>query len=145
VLLQMIHLILLTYPGVRFGTAELYAVVDRFAEVEDCIAVGQKLAGGKDEQVLLFLKLRKGRLDMNLRGTICAAIREALSARHVPAHVVQVDDIPYTVNGKKMENLVRNLVNGKPVTTSGTAENPKCLQQYRQFRTPAVAERESKL
>lgn len=45
----MVRIILLTSPGVRFGTAELCAVIDRFAEVEDCIAVGQKLPSDNDE------------------------------------------------------------------------------------------------
>lgn len=36
--------------GVRFGSAELYAVVEEMEEVDDCIAVGQKLPDG-DERV----------------------------------------------------------------------------------------------
>lgn len=38
--------------GVRFGSAELYDVVEELKDlVEDCIAVGQKIEDGSDERV----------------------------------------------------------------------------------------------
>lgn len=121
--------------GVRFGTAELYAVLDSFCEVQDCIGVGQKLLHSKDEQVLLFVKLQSptSPLDKILRSRIRTAIRTALSARHVPAHILQVADIPYTINGKKMENLVRSIVEGKDVGARRMISNPECLKEYERF------------
>ncbi|MAD87801.1 MAG: hypothetical protein CL912_32985 [Deltaproteobacteria bacterium] len=79
--------------------------------------------------MLLSLKLRTGSLDTRLRSRLAAAIREGLSAWHVPTHMLQVDDTPYMVNGKKMDILVRYLVNGKAVTVGGAAANPECLDQ----------------
>ncbi|KAI8936119.1 hypothetical protein NX059_007618 [Plenodomus lindquistii] len=119
--------------GVRFGTAEIYAVLDKFSDsIEDYIAVGQQL--GADEQVLLFLKM-KPRIDLDdqLRHQIASAIRSGLSPRHVPAHIIQVTDIPYTMNGKRIENLVRDAVNGRPLKVGATAVNPECLAEYRQY------------
>lgn len=121
------------YLGIRFGTAELYAVLDHFLEVEDYIAVGQRRITDQDEQVLLFIKMRSGTLSTDLRQRICSAIRQALSPRHVPAEVLQVRDIPYTVNGKRIENLVRDIVCGRNPKASGTAANPECLKEYAQF------------
>lgn len=37
--------------GVRFGSAELYDVVEKIEEITDCIAVGQKIENGHDERV----------------------------------------------------------------------------------------------
>lgn len=68
------------------------------------------------------MKLRTGSLDTRLRSRLAAAIREGLSAWHVPTHMLQVDDTPYMVNGKKMDILVRYLVNGKAVTVGGVGK-----------------------
>jgi acetoacetyl-CoA synthetase len=108
-------------------------VLDRFSEIEDCIAVGQRRAADLDEQVLMFVKMKRGKLDDDLRQRICNAIRKSLSPRHVPAYVSQVQGIPYTVNGKKIENVVRDIVSGKTPKVSGTAVNPECLGEYVQY------------
>lgn len=119
--------------GVRFGTAELYNVLDNITEIQDCLAVGQTIAGSGDEQVLLFVKLHNGDIGHTLRLSVQKSIAKALSPRHVPAHIVQVADIPYTGNGKKMENLIKNVINGRAIKSSGTAVNPECIKEYYQF------------
>lgn len=81
----------------------------------------------------MFLKLRDGTLDKDLRGRIRDAIKTRLSARHVPSHVLQVTDVPYTMNGKKIENIVRDIVNGRNIKDTGVISNPECLAQYGKF------------
>jgi acetoacetyl-CoA synthetase len=95
--------------GVRFGSAELYDVIehcfsfkgghdatrtqqqadsDPHAIVVDCLAVGQSIAGGTDERVILFLQLAEGTaLTPELEARIKTEIRGRRSARHVPARV----------------------------------------------------------
>lgn len=79
--------------GVRFGSAEIYNVVDRFDAVEDALCVGQKLKDQDDERVVLFLKL-KGALTDELIRSIKTTIRAELSPRHVPAFILPITDIP---------------------------------------------------
>ncbi|KAF5589471.1 acetoacetate ligase [Fusarium pseudocircinatum] len=103
--------------GVRFGTAELYGVLDKISEVDDCIAVGHRRHQDGEEQVLLFVKVRdKGALTELLLSKIRDAIRTMLSPRHVPAHIFPVEDIPYTMTGKKVENasVYRNIKSTAP-------------------------------
>lgn len=107
--------------------------MDTFPEVLDSIAVGQTQTDEANEQVLLFLKLRDRPLDRDLRVKIQHAIKTQLSARHVPSHILQVTDVPYTMNGKKMENIVRDIVNGRSVKDPSVISNPECLDEYRQF------------
>jgi len=135
------------YTGVRFGSAEIYGVVDKMTEIKDSLCVSQKLPPDlRDEQVLLFLIKEFGsRVDEHLKKRIRRAISSALSPRHVPAHVFQVEDIPYTVNGKKIESLVRDVVAGKPIGEARTAINPECLQEYRKFVLPVPKRLSSKL
>lgn len=85
--------------GVRFGSAEIYNIVGAFAaEVEDSLCVGQKLVGMEDERVVLFLKMKEGKtLDADLVKKVKSKIRNELSARHVPAFVLETKDIPVSI------------------------------------------------
>ncbi len=41
-----------------------------------------------------------------------------------------VVDVPYTVNGKKMEVIVTALINGDTVKQTTSVANPGCLSEY---------------
>ncbi|KAJ7497742.1 acetoacetyl-CoA synthetase [Mycena latifolia] len=122
--------------GVRFGSGEIYTVLEQFsAAINDSLCVGQRRPQDKDERVLLFLKMRPGfALDERLVTQIKSAIRSALSARHVPAFILEIEDIPYTVNGKRIEIAVKQIVSGSDLKPSGTVANPESLQLYYKFR-----------
>ncbi len=116
--------------GVRIGTAEIYRVVENFPEVLEAVCVGQEWEG--DQRIVLFVKLREGRvLDEELRARIRRAIREECSPRHVPAKVIQVPDIPRTMNAKVSEIAVREVVHGRPVRNLGALANPEALDHFR--------------
>lgn len=70
--------------------------MEQFSEkVNDSLCVGQRRPQDENERVLLFLKMRPGhKLDPELVLNIKTAIRKGLSARHVPAFVFEVIDIP---------------------------------------------------
>ncbi|TPX15237.1 uncharacterized protein E0L32_004514 [Thyridium curvatum] len=131
--------------GVRFGAAELYGIVDQFSEVQDCIAVGQRRKLDADEQVLLFLKVKTPPLSDGLRDRIRTTIRKQLSSRHVPAHILEVQDIPYTMNGKRIENLVKDVVCGRTAKVGGTAANPESLEEYEKFVDLPLVQSSAKL
>ncbi|HSR12915.1 MAG TPA: acetoacetate--CoA ligase, partial [Thermodesulfobacteriota bacterium] len=115
--------------GVRIGTAEVYNVVDRMGEVADSLVIGQNYRG--DQRVLLFLQLRPGhQLTDELKNKIRKALRDQASPRHVPAVIMNVPDIPYTLNMKKVESAVTNIVNGRPVSNRDALKNPECLEYY---------------
>ncbi|KAH8101086.1 acetoacetate-CoA ligase [Cristinia sonorae] len=122
--------------GVRMGTSEIYSVMEKFSNVvEDSVCVGQRRPQDQDERILLFLKMKPGvPLDNALVLEIKEAIRVARSSRHVPQFVFQVEDIPYTVNGKKIEIAVKQIVSGSTIKPSGTVINPKALELYYKYR-----------
>ncbi|KAJ5296131.1 hypothetical protein PENANT_c021G01336 [Penicillium antarcticum] len=131
--------------GVRFGSAEIYRVIEAmFAnEVADSICVGQKRPTDTDERVVLFLLLKPGvAFSPDLVARIKAAIRSELSPRHVPSFIWETPEIPTTVNLKKVELPVKQIVSGKRVKPSGTLLNPGSLEFYYRF---AEEPRESKL
>ncbi|KAJ2781670.1 hypothetical protein H4R18_002723 [Coemansia javaensis] len=142
--------------GVRFGSAELYNIVDTYAEVADSLVVGQQQ--GASERVLLFLQMADGHeFSADTVRRISAQIRSQLSPRHVPALVLQATGgIPYTVNGKKVEVAVKRLVSDlyrvaqetgaeAAVRTvradekaTSTLANPESLEQF--YRMPELLE-----
>jgi len=115
--------------GVRIGPAEIYNVVERFAEIADSMVVGQDWKG--DQRIILFVKLApRFQLTMDLENKIKRALREEASPRHVPALIIQVPDIPYTFNMKKVESAVLNIIHGRPVTNRDALINPESLDFY---------------
>lgn len=83
--------------GVRFGSAEIYSVVERrFADqVQDSLCVGQRRPRDQDESVMLFLLMKPGcRFDRGLVNAVKEAIKKDLSKRHVPRYVFETKDIP---------------------------------------------------
>jgi len=65
--------------------------------------------------------------------TLKTRIREGASPRHVPKHIVEVPDIPYTRSGKKVELAVARLINGSNKADNRDAlGNPEALDRIRE-------------
>jgi len=115
--------------GVRIGTAEIYNVLDKFGEIADSLVIGQNWKG--DQRILLFVQLRPGMtLTNELTEKIRKSLREQASPRHIPAMIAAVPDIPYTLNMKKVESAVTNIVNHRPVLNRDALKNPESLDFY---------------
>jgi acetoacetyl-CoA synthetase len=115
--------------GVRIGTAEIYRQVELIPEVLDSLVVGQDWES--DVRIVLFVKLREGQqLTDELVKKIKATIRQNASPRHVPAKILPVEDIPYTISGKKVELAVRKVIHGQEVKNKDALANPHALDLY---------------
>jgi acetoacetyl-CoA synthetase len=115
--------------GVRIGTAEIYNIIDPFEEIADSLVIGQNYKG--DQRVLLFVRMAPGyELTDELQAKIKKTLRGRASPRHVPAVIMEVPDIPYTLNMKKVESAVTNIVNGRPVMNRDALGNPESLDHY---------------
>ena len=116
--------------GVRIGTAEIYSAVEALPQVAEALAVGQDWQD--DVRVVLFVRLQPGvQLDEPLRRRIRDTIRAQTTARHVPARIVAVPDIPRTLSGKLTELAVRSVIHGKPVKNIDALANPAALEHFR--------------
>jgi acetoacetyl-CoA synthetase len=119
--------------GVRIGTAEIYRAIEPLTEVIDSLAVGRDSRG--DVEVVLFVLLAEGlSLNDELRERIVDRIRTMTTPRHVPRRIIQVDDIPYTISGKKVEKAVRQVLAGQPTTNRDALMNPEALDAFERFR-----------
>ncbi len=134
--------------GIRMGTAEIYRAVEALPEVLDSLVVDLEYLG-RESYMPLFVVLRAGtslgaptqpeRLSGSapeLYARIRAAIRAALSARHVPDEIFQVPEIPRTLSGKKLELPIRRLLLGEPpekVLNRDAMGNPASLEWFINF------------
>jgi acetoacetyl-CoA synthetase len=115
--------------GVRIGTAEIYRIVEGLPSVLDSLVVGRRSEG--DVQVVLFVVLAPGTaLDGAMEQEIRAAIRAEATPRHVPAIIRQIDEVPVTINGKKVELAVAQVLHGEPVKNKDALANPAALEQF---------------
>jgi acetoacetyl-CoA synthetase len=116
--------------GVRIGTAEIYSAVESLPQIAEALAVGQDWHG--DVRVVLFVRLQGGAtLDETLKKEIRTTIRSNTTARHVPAKIIAVPDIPRTRSGKITELAVRNVIHGLPVKNVDALANPAALEHFR--------------
>jgi acetoacetyl-CoA synthetase len=115
--------------GVRIGTADIYRIMEQIDGIEDSLVVGQDWKD--DIRVVLFVKMSKGsELTDDLRTRINKILREEASPRHVPAKIIAVPDIPYTLNMKKVELAVRRIIHGQEVPNKDALRNPEALDHY---------------
>ncbi len=115
--------------GIRFGTTEIYRVVESIEFVSDSLVVGQKWKD--DIRMILFVVLKPGyTLNDDLKHQILNSLRVNLSPRHLPDKIIQIDEIPVTLNGKKVELTVSKILNRESVTNIDSLGNPKSLEQF---------------
>ncbi len=115
--------------GVRIGTADIYRIVEKVDEVVDSIVIGQ--SWNNDIRIVLFVKLQSGvSLSDEIKNKIVTSIRSGASPRHVPAKIIAVPEIPYTLNMKKVELAVKKTVHGQPVTNKDALANPDVLEYF---------------
>ncbi|MGI9365882.1 MAG: acetoacetate--CoA ligase [Rhizobiaceae bacterium] len=115
--------------GVRIGTAEIYNQVEQMPEVEEALCIGQQWES--DTRVVLFVRLAPG-IDLtdDLIAAIKLKIRTGASPRHVPAVVIEVQDIPRTKSGKITELAVRDIIHGRMVKNREALANPEALALF---------------
>jgi acetoacetyl-CoA synthetase len=120
--------------GVRIGTAEFYGVVESLPEIADSLVIHLEDASGGPGELLLFVALRDGAaLDDGLRGRIATELRRELSPRHVPDEILEVEIVPKTLSGKKLEVPVKRILQGAPPDTAASRDaltDPHALEPF---------------
>jgi acetoacetyl-CoA synthetase len=119
--------------GVRLGTAEIYAAVERLPEIADSLVIGVEQEGGGYWMPLFVALAGGGELTDELRDRIRQAIRSATSPRHLPDEIVQVPAIPRTLTGKKLEVPVKRILMGADPATAlrrSSVADPSSLDHF---------------
>jgi acetoacetyl-CoA synthetase len=119
--------------GVRMGSSEFYGAVEDLPEVADSLIVGINLSGG-GYFMPLFVVLKEGiGLDSQLKDKIRKKIRSTLSPRHLPDEIYAIPEVPRTLNAKKLEVPVKNILSGFPVEKAvnlDSMSNPEAIEFF---------------
>jgi acetoacetyl-CoA synthetase len=114
--------------GVRIGTGEIYRVVEQHPDVVESLVFGQE--HDNDVRIVLLVRLMNDKvLDDTLIADLKQRIRTTCTPRHVPALVVQVEDLPRTRSNKLVELALADAVNGRPVRNAEAIANPECIDR----------------
>lgn len=126
----------LNRKGIRIGTAEIYAVLDKISGIKDSLIVNLEREGG-DDFMPLYVVLDKDQSLEKLKVLIKSKLREQCSPRHVPDEIYVAPDIPYTLSGKKMEVPVKKALLGMDISKSmnkDACRNPKAMDFFLEFK-----------
>ncbi|AHY45901.1 acetoacetate-CoA ligase [Rubrobacter radiotolerans] len=119
--------------GVRMGTSEIYSAVESVPEVADSLVIDLHKPDGS-AFMPLFVVLREGaELDEGLERKIKAEIRDRCSPRHTPDRILAVEEVPRTLNGKKLEVPIKKILSGEPPEKAASRDslaNPEALDRY---------------
>ena len=119
--------------GIRIGTAEIYRNVEAIEGISDSLIVNLELPGGAFFMPL-FLTLDAGaELNDEMLDAIKQSLRTNCSPRHVPDKVYVIDEVPYTLTGKKQEIPVKKLLSGvapEKAFNVGASANPAAMQYF---------------
>ncbi|RAJ56163.1 acetoacetyl-CoA synthetase [Streptomyces sp. Amel2xB2] len=123
----------LNRAGVRMGSADIYEAVERLPEIRESLVIGVEQADG-GYWMPLFVHLAPGaQLDDALRDRIKRTIREGLSPRHVPDEIIEIEGVPHTLTGKRLEVPVKRLLQGAPLDKAvnpGSVDDVGLLRFY---------------
>ena len=75
----------------------------------------------------------KEKLTENTINQIKKELKEKCSPRHVPFKIIQVKDIPYTLNGKKVEVAIKKILDGESIENKESIANPEILNYFKKI------------
>ena len=122
--------------GIRIGTAEIYRAVNKVKAIKDSLIVNLELSGGRHYMPLFVLMNEGETLTDEIRSALRRTLREDYTPRHVPDDVIEVEDIPYTISGKKLEAPVKKILLGHPIEKAANPDamrNPGSLDFFVDF------------
>ena len=118
------------------GTSEIYSAVERVSSVKDSLVID--ISNEKGTPFMpLFVVLKEGTsLDQNLKKQLKQQVRDNCSPRHIPDDIYEIKDVPRTLNGKKLEVPIKNILMGKSLddaVSKDALSNPESLDFFIQF------------
>jgi acetoacetyl-CoA synthetase len=102
-------------------------------EITDSVVIGLPIEN--DVEIVLFVVLKNdGELSDELVKKIKNEIRSNLTPRHIPKTIHQISEVPVTLNGKKVELAVLNVLTGVEVKNKTSIANPNSLLQFEKIK-----------
>ncbi|GIY39598.1 acetoacetyl-CoA synthetase [Caerostris darwini] len=110
--------------GERFCAGDIYFGIDGMEELQDYICVGQT-RWDSDSRAVLFVKLKKDyKFTPELRAKIVETIKREVSFDYVPKLILDILDIPYNLNRKRLERVVKIILETNTIPEVQNIRNP---------------------
>lgn len=119
--------------GLRMGTADIYAAVEQLPEIADSMVIDLEDGAGDSQLIMFVVTTASEPIGEEIVSAISSSIRDRLSPRFIPDHVIAAPAIPRTLSGKKQELPIKRLFLGWPVEKvidPNLTENPQVLDWY---------------
>lgn len=119
--------------GLRMGTADIYAAVERLPEVAESLVIDLEDGAGGSKLLMFVVPDKSSILDQALEAEIANAIRTSLSPRFIPDIFVSAPAVPRTLSGKKQELPIKRLFQGwatSKVINADVLKNPDVIRWY---------------
>ncbi|RLI79362.1 acetoacetate--CoA ligase [Archaeoglobales archaeon] len=124
--------------GVRMGTIDFYKVVEELPEVQDSLVLDIK------GYLILFVALKPGlQLTGELKQKINTKLRKELGPYFIADYIIQVPDIPMTLNYKKVEVPLKRVLTGQSMEKAVKLEslqNPEAFKKAVEVAKPIIEE-----
>ena len=125
--------------GIRIGTSEIYRCLNKIEEIKDSLIVNIENGNGKDYMPLFVMLEDIKELNKDLIQKINHNLKTDYSPRYLPDDIILVEDIPYTISGKKMETPVKKVLMGMNPNSSYNKDamrNPNSMEFFKSFQIP---------
>ncbi|KAG8198897.1 hypothetical protein JTE90_015109 [Oedothorax gibbosus] len=117
--------------GDRYGAGDVYIAIHDMEEIQDCICVAQRRESDGENRAVLFIKMKNGHaFTGDFKARVEQRIAHAMWYECVPELILEIEDIPYNLNNKKMESIVRKIISTNKVPEANNIRNPQCLKHY---------------
>lgn len=123
--------------GIRMGTSEIYSALESIPEVVDSLVVDIPITSEQSYMPLFVVIKEDAELTEEVKSRINQSIRQSCSPRHVPNEILLVEELPKTLNGKKLEVPIKKILMGIPADKAvniGSLLNPSTLQYFIEFQ-----------
>ena len=124
--------------GVRMGTIDFYKVVEELPEVQDSLVLDIK------GYLILFVALKPGlQLTGELKQKINTKLRKELGPYFIADYIIQVPEIPTTLNYKKVEVPLKRVLMGQSMEKAVKLEslqNPEAFKIAVEAAKPIIEE-----
>ena len=130
--------------GLRLGSSEIYQAVEALGEVQDSLVVDLEFLGKKSFMILFVVLTSEKFLNDTVTNTITESIRSGVSARFIPNQIVQIEEVPRTMSGKKLEVPIKRLLLGNDpseVVNIDSMVNPKSFDWFKAFADTYLSKR----
>lgn len=119
--------------GVRIGSSDIYRAVETLDEVVDSLVIDLELLN-QTKSLYLFVVLKESiELNEELQAKIKEKIKNIVSPKFVPDKIFAIDDVPKTINGKKLEVPIRKILlgfNPDKVLNYDSMSNPESVNYF---------------